>query len=86
MNKRDKTAFSLVKRLEVLLNIGEESALILAAICLWLMSIEFLNGAPLDTVSTLGKAVICAFVIELARVVILFIKWAQRKRQACKGG
>ena len=86
MNKRDKTAFSLVKRLEVLLNIGEESALILAAICLWLMLIEFLNGAPLDTVSTLGKAVICAFVIELARVVILFIKWAQRKRQACKGG
>ena len=86
MNKRDKTAFSLVKRLEVLLNIGEESALILAAICLWLMLIEFLNGAPLDPVSTLGKAVICAFVIELTRVVILFIKWARRKRQAYKGG
>ncbi|HEH9411797.1 TPA: hypothetical protein SIA28_000344 [Aeromonas salmonicida] len=86
MKQPEKTAFSLVKRLEVLLIIGEKSALILAAICLWLMSIEFLNGAPLDTVSTLGKAVICAFVIELARVVILFIKWAQRKRQACKGG
>lgn len=86
MKQPEKTAFSLVKRLEVLLIIGEKSALILAAICLWLMSIEFLNGAPLDPISTLGKAVICAFVIELARVVILFIKWAQRKRQACKGG
>ncbi|MDF2391691.1 hypothetical protein GWQ31_10050 [Aeromonas sp. 2MA4] len=86
MKQQEKTAFSLVKRLEVLLIIGEKSALILAAICLWLMLIEFLNGAPLDPVSTLGKAVICAFVIELARVVILFIKWAQRKRQACKGG
>lgn len=86
MKQPEKTAFSLVKRLEALLIIGEKSALILAAICLWLMSIEFLNGAPPDPISTLGKAVICAFVIELARVVILFIKWAQRKRQACKGG
>ncbi|UBO74853.1 hypothetical protein [Aeromonas rivuli] len=86
MNQREKTAFSLVKWLEVLLKIGEKSALILAAICLWLMLIEFLNGAPLDPMSTFGKAVICAFVIELARVVILFIKWARRKRQVCKGG
>jgi hypothetical protein len=86
MNQRENKAFYLVKWLEVLLKIGEKSALILVALCLWLMLIEFLNGAPLDPVSTLGKAVICAFVIELARVVILFIKWAQRKRQACKGG
>ena len=86
MNQREKTAFSLINWLAVLLKIGEKSALVLAAICLWLMLIEFLNGAPLDPVSTFWKAVICAFVIELARVVILFIKWARRKRQACKGG
>ncbi|HCT5132676.1 hypothetical protein ACSZM9_09570 [Aeromonas hydrophila] len=86
MNQRDKNTFSLINWLEALLKIGEKSALILAAICLWLMLIEFLNGAPLDPVSTFGKAAICAFVIELMRVVILFIKWARRKRQACKGG
>lgn len=90
MNQRENKAFSLVMRVVALLKIGEKSAWILAVVCLLLMLIEFLTSAPLDPVITFGTAVIfalaCAFVIELTRVVTLFIKWAWRKRQAYKGG
>lgn len=90
MHQQDSKAFSKVLWIVGLLKVVEKSAWKWAAVCLLLMLVEFLRGAPFNPLNAFETSVVCAlactFVIELTRVVILFIKWARRKRQACKGG
>ncbi|WP_339023386.1 hypothetical protein [Aeromonas salmonicida] len=90
MHQQESKAFSKVLWIVGLLKVVEKSAWQWAAVCLLLMLVEFLRGTPFNPLNAFGTSVVCAlacaFVIELTRVVILFIKWARRKRQACKGG
>ncbi len=90
MHQQDSKAFSGVLWLVGLLKVVEKSAWQWAAVCLLLMLVELLRGAPFNPLNSFVTSVVCAlacaFVIELTRVVIQFIKWARRKRQACKGG
>ncbi|MNR29776.1 hypothetical protein D3C85_1471840 [compost metagenome] len=90
MHQQESTAFSKVLWIVGLLKVVEKSAWQWAVVCSLLMLVEFSTGAPFNPLNALVTAVVCAlacaFVIELARGVILFIKWARRKRQACKGG
>ncbi len=90
MHQQESKAFSKVLWIVGLLKVVEKSAWQWAAVCLLLMLVEFLRGTPFNPLNAFGASVVCAlacaFVIELTRVVILFIKWARRKRQAYKGG
>lgn len=90
MHQQDSKAFSGVLWLVGLLKVVEKSAWQWAAVCLLLMLVEFVRGAPFNPLNSFVTSVVCAlacaFVIEVPRVVIRFIKWARRKRQACKGG
>lgn len=90
MHQQDSKAFSKVLWIVGLLKVVEKSAWQWAAVCLLLMLVELLRAAPFNPLNSFVTSVVCAlacaFVIELTRVVIQFIKWAQRKREACKGG
>lgn len=79
-------AIYLVGLVEELIKESIKTGLMIVFACLGLMAVEFFSQKPLDPVATSIEVAAATVLLGLLLAIITTIKWARRKRQACKGG